>query len=148
SAAQSSLVIPDAVTGLGYTTTLTLVNVSSSAVDATISFAGASQTFHFSPRTSLRVSLADLLRLTDSQLRTGAVRVNVSAGIVGVPQSLLGLVDIENSSGLVSIGARPPATDVLFPHVANGNGLFTGLCFATGSAAATITIDVYSANGG
>jgi hypothetical protein len=34
----------------------------------------------------------------------------------------VGVLDIENESGLVTMGARPAATDFAFPHVAHGNG--------------------------
>ena len=61
---------------------------------------------------------------------------------------LLGVLDIENETGLVTIGARPAASEFVFPHMANGNGLFTGFAFTAGDAGATITIDVYGPNGG
>lgn len=61
---------------------------------------------------------------------------------------IVGVLDIENESGSVTIGARPAATEFAFPHVANGNGLFTGLALATGASAATITIEVYGPAGG
>jgi hypothetical protein len=58
------------------------------------------------------------------------------------------VLDIESATDAVTVGARPAATDFTFPHVANGNGLFTGLALATGSSSAKITIDVYAAGGG
>jgi len=48
----------------------------------------------------------------------------------------------------VTVGAPPVAAEFVFPHVANGEGLFTGLAFATGSTAASITIEVYDRSGG
>src|SRR5262249_37729513 len=48
----------------------------------------------------------------------------------------------------VAIGARPAAKEFVFPHVANGNSLFTGLAFATGNGTARMTIEVYEAGGG
>lgn len=78
--------------------------------------------------------------------------MNIGAvSIAGVPfgaASIVGVLDIENESGLVTIGARPAAVEFAFPHVANGNGLFTGLALATGSNSARITIEVYEAAGG
>jgi hypothetical protein len=61
--------------------------------------------------------------------------------------NLIGVVDISNPLNLVSLGSRPAAREFTFPHVAQGGGLFTGLCFVTGDTAATITIDVYSPAG-
>jgi hypothetical protein len=39
-------------------------------------------------------------------------------------------------------------TEAFFAQVAQGNGLFTGLCLATGNQAANITIEVYEPGGG
>src|SRR5262249_37535104 len=55
---------------------------------------------------------------------------------------------IENAKGLLTIGARPAATNIIFPHVAHGNGMFTALALASGSRKASITIEVYDAAGG
>jgi hypothetical protein len=70
-----------------------------------------------------------------------AVRVSTSGAI------LVGTVDIANPLNLVSMGTRPASTEFIFPHIAHGGALFTGLCFVTGAAGATITIDVYTAGG-
>jgi hypothetical protein len=145
---QPSLVIPHGVTGLGYTTTLTLMNLGSNTVDATVSFAGLSKTITVVMNSFVRVSLADVLQLPATQLRTGAVRVAASFSIFGSRPALVGVVDIENSSGLVSIGSGPAATDFVFGQVAQGNGLFTGLCIAAGANPASVTIEVYGAAGG
>ena len=68
--------------------------------------------------------------------------------LFGVSPSLIGILDIQNSSGGASVAAKAAGTDFTFPYVANANGFFTGLAFATGSEPAKITIDVYSADGG
>src|SRR6185436_11142693 len=60
---------------------------------------------------------------------------------------LIGVVDIATPLNLVSLGTRPATTEFMFPQVAQGGTLFTGLCFAAGSNGATITIDVYNPNG-
>jgi hypothetical protein len=146
--AQPSLVIPHGVTGLGYTTTLTLINLGSTAVDATVSFAGLSRPITVVANSFVRVSLADVLQLSATQLRTGAVRVAANVLLFASQPALVGVVDIESSSGLVSIGARPAATDFVFGQVAQGNGWFTGLCIATGANSASVTIEVYGAAGG
>jgi len=147
SGVQSSFVIPDAVTGAGYTTVLALANIGSLAVDAQVSFGGISKSVHLNANAATRVSLSDLLQFPSSDLRTGAVRVDVS-GIFGGHASLLGVADIQNAWSATPIGVRPASTDIWFPHVANGNGMYTGLAIATGSTATTVSIDVYLPNGG
>src|SRR5207253_1803565 len=87
-------------------------------------------------------------QLTTDTIRVGAVKVIATASPADNAQSLVGVLDIENESGLVTMGARPAATDFAFPHVAHGNGLFTGLAFATDSSAAHITIEIYEPGGG
>src|SRR5262249_8850593 len=72
----------------------------------------------------------------------GAVRVTAAQGPV------LGVVDIDNGLDPVTVGARPSATDFLFPHIANGDGLFTGLAMVAGNAPATVTIEIYNSSGG
>ena len=94
-------------------------------------------------------SIADLLQLDTTAIRAAAVRVSAQVPVFGGSTgSLAGVLDIENSAGLVTVGARPAATEFVFPHVAHGNGLFTGLAFATGERPANITIEVYEAGGG
>jgi hypothetical protein len=61
---------------------------------------------------------------------------------------LIGVLDVENAKGLLSIDARPAATNMIFAHVAHGNGLFTALALASGSNRASVTIEVYEAAGG
>jgi hypothetical protein len=67
---------------------------------------------------------------------------------IGFSASLIGMLDIENPTDTVAIGARPAGTNFTFPYLANGDGFFTGLAFATGTAAAKITIEVYPPSGG
>ena len=62
--------------------------------------------------------------------------------------SLLGVLDIDNGSDPVTVGARPAASEFWFPQVANGDGLFTGLALASGDVPANITVEVYPASGG
>jgi hypothetical protein len=54
---------------------------------------------------------------------------------------------MENSTGLVTIGAPPAAMRMIFPHLVHGSGLFTGLALASGSSGASITIEVYDPSG-
>ena len=148
SAAQSAMVIPNGVTGAGYVTTLALANTGVAGVDVTVSFAGFSRILRLESNTATRISLADFLQIPVVQIRSGAVRVNVAGTIFGTRSSLVGVVDIQSLDEVVSLGSRPASTDSWFAHVAHGNGLFTGLALATGSVAATITVDVYPADGG
>ena len=141
SSAQTSLVIPTAITGSGYVTTLSLVNLSATAADAAISFAGGSRTVHLDANSAMRVPLANLLLLPVTTVLSDAVRIVSS-------QALLAVEDIESPLAVVSLSARPAAADVRFPHVAQGNGLFTGLAIATGAKPANVTVEVFSAAGG
>jgi hypothetical protein len=144
---QPSLVIPHGVAGLGYTTTLTLMNLGG-AMEATVSFGGLSRTISIGANSFARVSLTDVLQLPANQIVTGAVRVTTSSSVFASMPALVGVADIENSSEVVSLAARPAATDFVFGHVAQGNGLFTGLCIAAGASPALVTIEVYGAAGG
>jgi hypothetical protein len=137
---QAGLVFPHAVVGGGYTSTLLLVNPSDAAQNVGVSFSGLTTPVVLPPNSSTRMPIAP------GSANTGAVNV-IPLSSLSQPV-LLGVLDIENESGLVTMGARPAATTFTFPHVANGDGLFTGLALAAGSNSATITIDVYPANGG
>jgi hypothetical protein len=145
--AQSTYVFPHAVIGGGYRSTLTLANVATSSETVTYGFGGLVTSVTLQPNTSIRVPILNGLGLNTLNLTTGAV-TGFAAGSVTEPSKVVGVLDIENESGSVTIGARPAATDFAFPHVANGNGLFTGLALATGADAARITIDVYPSSGG
>ena len=108
----------------------------------------ATGTLHLDGNSATRVSIGDLLRLPPTTITNGALRVIAGAGLFGAAgQTLIGVLDIESSSGLLTEAARPAATSLIFPHVAHGNGWFTGLAFATGSRAASVTVEVYDAAG-
>ena len=147
SAALSSLVIPYGATGTGYSTTLALANVAPRAVDTTVSFAGVSRTLHFNPNAVVRFALADFLNIQTTQLVTGAIRVDTSS-IFGPISTIVGVADIDNATSVVSLEARPATTESRFLQVVQGNGWFTGLCIATGSTAANVTVDVFDVTGG
>jgi Matrixin/IPT/TIG domain/Carboxypeptidase regulatory-like domain len=141
SSAQSTVVFPHAVTGGRYSSTLTLANVTGTPRDVTISFGGTSMAASLGANGTIRVPI-----WASATGSPDAVRVSVSA-LFGAPAALVGVLDIDNGADPVTIGARPASTSFLFPHVANGDGLFTGLAFATGGASATIRVDVYDASG-
>ena len=142
SAAQTSLVFPDAVVGDVYSSTLTLANVAGVPHNLSISFAGTSVTTRIEANGTLRLPIGRAAAMA------GAVRVDVGSIFGSDAPSLVGVLDIDNGADPVTMGARPAAMDFLFPQVANGDGLFTGLALATGDNAAMITIEVYGANGG
>lgn len=145
---QTTLVFPHAVIGGGYVSLLTLANLLNTWQDVTITCGASSANLRLDPNSTTRVSIAELLQLSTATIRTGAVRVVSRGSIFGSSASLLGVLDIENQTGLVTMGARPARTEFAFPHVAHGNGLFTGLCFATGDRTTIITIEIYPPAGG
>ena len=145
--ARDSFVFPHAVIGAGYFSWLTLTNTGSAAVDATLSFGSASRSLRVEMSSSRQISLADFLGLSEAQLFGGALRVTTGATLFGSAK-LIASLDIMNSLGSVFLGARPASTDISFPHVANGNGLFTGLAIAAGASGANVTIEIYPASGG
>ena len=144
--AQSSLVFPHAVAGGGYASTLTLVNVGTAQATLTVTFRGLTAPVSLDANSSTRFSVGDLLPAGSGGMTIGAVSVTGSSPFGTA--SIIGVLDIENETGIVTIGARPAATDFAFPHVANGFGLFTGLAFTTGNSNTRITIEVYEAAGG
>jgi len=140
---QASLVFPGAIVGSGYSSVLLMANVLSMPQDVTVTLGAATATLHMEGNSAMRVAIGDVLHLPSAIITKEALRVVASSGA-----PLVGVLDIENSSGLVTMGARPAATRMIFPHVAQGNGLFTGLAVATGSGGASITIEVYDPAGG
>jgi hypothetical protein len=144
--AQSVSVFPHAVIGGGYTSTLIVANLNANAQPIEVRFGTASATVTVDGNASARISLGSLFQPGTGSISVGAVTVT-SSSLFG-SQAIVAVLDIENESGLVTMGARPAATEFAFPHVANGNGLFTGLAFSTGSVPAQITIDVFGAAGG
>jgi hypothetical protein len=144
--AQSALMFPYAAIGAGYSSTLTVANVGQAPQTLTVTFGTASASVQLGANSATRLSIADLLHLPVDSFRAGAVRVFPASGSGGA--SLVGVLDVENTVEGATIDARPAGTDFTFPNVANGNGYFTGLAFATGNAPAKITIDVYPQSGG
>jgi hypothetical protein len=144
--AQSSLIFSHAVTGGGYRSTLSLANVTAQAQEVTIAYGTSVGTLRLEANSTSRFSIAEFLQQPSMTMTSGALRVS-APGIFGNSPSLVGLLDIENETGLVTIAARPAAMSIVFPHVAHGNDLFTGLAFATGDVGAAITLDVYDSAG-
>jgi hypothetical protein len=141
--AQTGLVFPYAIAGDGYSSVLLVANALNAAQDVTVTLGTATAAIHLEGNSGLRVPVRELLQLPSDTITSGAVRIVASSGA-----ALIGVLDIENASGLVTMGARAAATSIIFPHVAHGNGLFTGLALAAGSGGASITIEVYAPTGG
>jgi len=146
---QSALVFPNAIVGSGYSSVLSVANVLSLAQDITVTFGTTTATLRLEGNSATRVSIGDLLHLPPATLTMGALRVAAGQGLFGgAGPALIGVLDIENTKGLLTIGARPAATNIVFPHVAQGNGLFTALALANGNSKASVTIEIYHAAGG
>src|SRR5262249_27936380 len=104
SAAQTSLVFPDAVVGGPYSSALTVVNVSGAAQNVSIAFGGTTLSSAVGANGTVRIPLTSPVPVA------GAVRVTAQGAVLGV-------VDIDNGLDPVTVGARPSATDFLFPHI-------------------------------
>jgi hypothetical protein len=141
----SSLIFPHAVVGGGYRSWLSLANASSAPSQASITFASRISSFHFAGRSARRVSLGELLSVTASEIETGAVRVDATA-LFGAG-NVAAVIDIETDQSVVTIAPVREATKIVFPHVANENGFFTGIAIAASGLAAEVTIEVFDASG-
>ena len=142
SQAQPVLVFPDAVIGSGYSSVLTIVNTAATQQNLGIAFGTSATSLPINPNAAIRVSIAELLHVPQDTVITGAVRITSASA------SLLGVLDIQSQTDSAIMRAGPAENAFTLPNVANGNGYFTGLAFATGNAAANITIEVYGPAGG
>jgi len=143
-AGQTSLTFPDAVIGQAYSTTVTLVNLGATAT-ATVQFRGSSVVVPVSGNGVTVLALNSMFPIP-TDIQSDAVRISTVPSSSG-SAILVGAVDIANPLNLVSMGSRPASSEFIFPHVAHGGELFTGLCFVTGAAGATITVDIYTPGG-
>ncbi len=144
---QTEIRFPHAAVGGGYRSWVTLANLTGLSRTAVVRFDGLTGSVQVASNGSTRFSLTDALGISDAALRTGAVQLTISS-IFGSQPSLVGVIDIETDSSLVTLGGITAATKVVFPHVAHGNGFFTGVAISAGSSAATVTIEVFPAAGG
>ncbi len=144
---QTEIQFPHAAVGGGYRSWVTLANLTELSRTATVTFDGATGSVQVAANGTSRFSLGEVLGLSATVLRTGAVQLTTSS-IFGSQAFLVGVIDIETDSSLVTLGGISAATEVLFPHVAHGNGFFTGVAIAAGSSATTVKIDVFPASSG
>src|SRR5262249_55540749 len=123
SEARSTLVFPQAVTGGGYNSTLTLVNIEAFRADVTVRFASHSTTLQVPPSSAVTLNIASRLQLPLSTISVDAVRVSS----LGSPQAkLLGILTLENSTSRTYVAAPAPTTESFLSHVVQGDGFFTG----------------------
>ena len=141
----SSLIFPHAVVGGGYRSWVSLANASSAPSQASITFGSRTSSIQLAGRSARRVSLGELFPLTANEIETSAVRVNATALFGG--GKVAAVIDIETDQSLVTIAPVREATKIVFPHVANENGFFTGIAIAAWGAAAEVTIEVFDASG-
>jgi hypothetical protein len=91
-------------------------------------------------------SLAQMFNISGTALTTGYVQVKVSD-----TPGVSGYVEIAAADGLVRTTtpiARESQSRLLFSHIAQGGGYFTGLALLNAEAeAATVTIEVHAATG-
>ncbi len=147
---QPGLVFPGAVVGGGYSSVLTVVNTADVPQSLTVTFESSSASLQVDSNAALRISIGDLLQLSEGPVKSAAVRVTVNLpfGTTPSPGSLVGVLDIQRQGDNVTISSRPAGTDFTIANISNGDGFFTGLAFATGNVAAKIAIEVYSSTGG
>ena len=142
---DAALVFPHAVVGGGYRSWVSLANAGTVPLGITITFGSRTASFQLGARAATRVSLGELFPVTGVELETGAVRVRASS-IFG-NGNVAGVIDIETDQSVVAIAPVTEATEIVFPHVANENGFFTGIAMAAGGSGAEVTIEVFDTAG-
>ncbi len=141
----SSLIFPHAVVGGGYRSWVSLANAGTAPLGITITFGSRTSSFQLGARAATRVSLGELFPVTEVELETGAVRVRASS-IFG-NGNVAGVIDIETDQSVVTIAPVDEAMEIVFPHVANESGFFTGIAIAAGGSGAEVTIEVFDTAG-
>lgn len=142
---QRSLVFPHAVVGQGFRSWVTFANTGAAGGQAIVEFGDSTASIFIPGRSSIRFSVAELLGISDTGIRTGAVRIRLTSPFAGA--SLVGAIDIESESIRVTLAAGPPVNDAWFPHVADADGVFTGIAMAADGDGATVSIDVFTTAG-
>src|SRR5262249_18513700 len=129
--------------GGGYVTRLTLVNPASVQQQVQLTLSGMSVQRVIPPNGRLDESLSQMFGISGDKLTTGYLKLDTS-GTLGVA----GYVEIAAVDGLLRT-TTPIAHDaqprLIFSHVAQGGGYFTGLAVLNpATAAANVTIEVHS----
>ena len=137
---QSSLVFPHAVVGAGFRSWITLANARTVPLRVSVAFGSRTASFQLGNRASVRFSVAELFGIseTETAAETDAVRLTASA-MFGSGRGLVGAIDIESDQSVVTFAPVTAATAVVFPHVADENGVFTRVALAAGASGAEVT---------
>jgi hypothetical protein len=143
--ARPSLVFPQGVVGEGYRSWVTLANGASSDALVSVRFAGRRGTVVVAGDSTARFSIAELLSVSDETIQVDAVRIESVSPFSSA--SLMGVIDIELDTTLVTLAATSAKTEIVFPHVADLGGFFTGIALAAGASGAMVTIEVFTASG-
>ena len=141
----TSLIFPHAVVGGGYRSWISLANASFETSSATITFGSRTSSVPLGGRAVKRVSLGELFPVSATEIETDAVRVDVTGFFGG--GKVAAVIDIETDQSVVTIAPVEAATEIVFPHVANEKGFFTGIAIAAVGSAAEVTIEVFDASG-
>jgi hypothetical protein len=130
--------------GGGYTTRVKLVNPSSGPQQLQLTLNGTTVQRTVSGYGRLDESLGQMFNISAENLTTGSLKVQAAGGVAGY-------VEIAAFDGLVrtttAISDEAEAR-LLFSHVAEGAGYFTGLALLNAEdTPASVTIEVHSASG-
>jgi hypothetical protein len=132
--------------GAGYTTRLSLVNPASVQQQVQLTLNGNTVQRTIPGFGRVDESLAQMFNLSGNSLTSGYLKVQTSDA-----PGVTGYVEIAAFDGLVRTTtpiAREAQSRLLFSHLAQGGGYFTGVALLNAqTAAATVTIDVMSGNG-
>jgi hypothetical protein len=132
--------------GGGYATRLSLVNPASVEQQLQLTMNGTTVQRRIPGFGRLDESLAQIFNISAGGLTTGHLKLQTSGG-----PGVSGYVEITAADGFVRTTtaiARDAQTRLMFSHIAQGGGYFTGLALLnTGAASATATIEVHSPNG-
>jgi hypothetical protein len=132
--------------GAGYTTRLTLVNPSAVQQQLQLTLNGTTMLRTIPGYGRLDESLGQMFGISSGSLTTGALKVQTSDAL-----GVSGFVEITAADGLVRTTTpivRESRPRLMFSHIAQGGGYFTGLALLnTEAVATTVTIQVQSANG-
>jgi hypothetical protein len=141
---NESLVFPHAVDGGGYASRITILNAGAAPVDVSASFGAERGDLAWSPGAIPPGETIEFAiptpELANPPLVTGAVWVDATGPISGT-------IDIFRDSTLVSVPAWEPRSEMVFPHVADLDGFFTGIAMTAGPAGAEVLIDIRTASG-
>ena len=132
--------------GGGYTTRLTLVNPVSAQQQLQLTLNGATVQRTIPGYGRLDESLAEMFNISGGSLTTGYLKLQ-TPDTPGVS----GYVEITASEGPARTTtpiARDAQSRLMFSHIAQGGGYFTGLALLnTGADTATVTIEIHSPSG-